>query len=605
MQREDFFERIKKSVIIADGAYGTLIQQMASEPVECVESLNLSQPELITEIHKQYVLSGSEMLKTNTFAANRYILEKYQLGEKAKEINRAGVRLARASAGPASFITGCVGPFIPVMDELAVWQTEDLEYAIREQIETLVHEGIDILLLETYASVEHLLYTLKIAKKTTGIPVIASMATGRGGTTYDGRNILAAAQYLKEEGADVIGINCGYGISAVAGTLAMLAGFDAPVSVMPNAGLPQRVGARLIYGVSEEYFAVRAAAFAEAGAQIIGGCCGTTPAHIKAAADLLKEKRIIHRPGFKREMLKVLGPSERKKGVLLEKFEKVILPVICEIDPPGSTDVTRELEAIKKVVDAGADAVSMAENPLAIAKLSNLAFAAYVRQRMDVDIILHLTGRDRNLIGLESVMLGAWLLGIGGLLLVTGDPSHERGGAANVYDADSIGLIHMAANINRGKKLTGKAACSPANFSIGSAVNPNMQDFGMQLKKLKRKAEAGAVFAMTQPMYEASHVFRFLDAAQHLDMNIFPGLFPILSSRTAEYLHHEVPGIAIPESLRTTLARYESRDDQKKAGLTHMYELIGLLKEQVKGLYLIAPHGNPHILAELVVLIKR
>jgi methionine synthase I (cobalamin-dependent)/5,10-methylenetetrahydrofolate reductase len=605
MQTQDFFKRIKKSVIIADGAYGTMIQQMASEPVECVESLNLSQPEMITEIHRQYVLSGSEILKTNTFAANRYILEKYQLREKVKEINRSGVRLARASAGSASFITGCVGPFIPVMDELAVWQTEDLEYAIREQIEALVHEGIDLLLLETYASVEHLIYTLKIAKKITDIPVIASMATGRSGTTYDGRNILMAAQYLKEEGADVIGINCGYGIAAVASTLSSLTGFDKPVSVMPNAGLPQRVGARLIYGVSEEYFAVKAAAFAEAGAQIIGGCCGTTPAHIKAAANLLKEKRIVHRPGFKREILKVLGPSERKKGALLEKFEKATLPVICEIDPPGSLDVTREMEAIKLVVNAGADAVSMAENPLAIAKLSNLAFAAYVRQQMDVDIILHLTGRDRNLIGLESVMLGAWLLGISGLLLVTGDPSHERGGAANVYDADSIGLIRMAAGINRGKKLTGKAAGVAANFSIGSAVNPNMQDFGMQLKKLQRKAEAGAVFAMTQPMYEASHVFRFLDAAQHLDMNIFPGLFPILSSRTAEYLHHEVPGISIPLSLRTTLARYASRDDQKRAGLKHMYELIGMLKQQVKGLYLIAPHGNPHILAELVMLIKR
>jgi homocysteine S-methyltransferase len=373
---------------------------------------------------------------------------------------------------------------------------------------------------------------------------------------------------------------------------------------MPNAGFPERTGGRLRYGASEEYFANAAVIFAAKGARIIGGCCGTTPAHIEAIAHKLREKRILIRQRQRPAMRDETIAAGFKNGKLLDSLAAVKCPIICEIDPPATLAVEKNLEAIAAVVESGAHAISLADNPLATIKIENLAFAARVKQKTGAAIILHVTGRDRNLLGLQSFMLGAQLAGIEALLCITGDPSTLHGGPSNVFDVNSIGLLKMAAGMNQGKNILGKDIGAPADFSLGAAVNPNVSDLAPQLRHLKNKIAAGARFAMTQPLYEASKVRALLEAVRGLGVKVFIGYMPVLSARTAEYLHHEVPGISIPEPLRAALAGRDDREYQRQVGLEHARKFIAEVGPLADGLYLIAPHTRPAVLADLAAFAR-
>jgi homocysteine S-methyltransferase len=594
-------DRLKKSVLVADGAMGTMVSQLSPRAVECIEALTIDNPALISDIHRQYVRAGAAIIETNSFAANRIALARFHLESRAAEICGASVRLAAAEAGPDVYVAGSIGPVRASAGGDATQISDaDCRRALDEQMQALLDAGVDLLIFETFSDATELLNAVRCAKACTKMPVIASMTASRFGTTAGGESLALSAKKLVDAGADIIGLNCGYGIRAIEGAMEHIAHLGVPVSVMPNAGFPEQVGGRLRFGASEEYLANEAVTLAQMGARIIGGCCGTTPAHIEAIADKLREKRIVVKQRARPDIAPARADEAFKPGRLLTSFASVRLPIICEIDPPSTLAIQKSSDAIIAAVDAGAQAISMADNPLATIKIENLAFAAFLRQRTDIPIVLHCTGRDRNLLGLQSFMLGAQVLGIEALLCVTGDPSNQHGGPSNVFDANSLGLIKMAAHLNRGRNLLGKDIGMQTDFSIGAAVNPNLDDFSPQLRHLKNKVAAGARFAMTQPMYEPGAITAFLAAARSLDIKIFVGIMPALSSRTAEYLHHEVPGIVIPQKLRDLLKKKENAEYQKQAGLEYIRQLISDIASKVDGLYLIAPHTQPLVLSELV-----
>jgi len=594
-------ERLKKTVLVADGAMGTMVSQVSPRPVECIEELTLASPLLIADIHRQYVRAGANIIETNTFAANRIALSRFRLEDKTVEINRRSVALARAEAGADVYVAGSIGPYrVAAGAEATVISAAVYLAALREQLDALLAESVDLIIFETYSDTAELIDAVRTARSVTGIPVIASMSANRFGATPGGESLSDSAKRLIDNGADSIGLNCGYGIRAIESAMEHLVTLGAPVSVMPNAGFPERIEGRLRFGASEEYLAQAAVELARMGARIIGGCCGTTPAHIEAMAKKLREKKIVITLRTRKKIEADQAEEGFKQGKMLESFSSLKLPIICEIDPPATLKTEKNLLAIRAAVEAGANAISMADNPLATVKIENLAFAAYMRQQLNVPVLLHLTGRDRNLLGLQSFMLGAHVLGIEGLLCVTGDPSTVHGGPANVFDANSIGLIRMAAHLNRGKNLLGREIGTQTEFSIGAAVNPNGVDFTPQLRHLKNKATAGARFALTQPLYEPSKIGEFLDAARDIGITIFVGIMPALSSRTAEYLHHEVPGIDIPQALRDTLSKKDDPQYQKQAGLEYMQNLVEAVAPKVEGLYFIAPHAEPGVIADLI-----
>lgn len=609
MPGQNIIDRVKKSVLIADGGMGTMIQNFVSQPIMCVEALNLSNPELIREIHSQFIQAGAKIIETNTFGANRLILQKHQLEHKVKEINAGGVRCAKKAVRPDCFIAGSIGPFMAPTEEVS-WEEEKFyKESIIEQADVLLEEGVNIIICETFANIRHLCFALHTVKELADIPVIASMIIGPSFVTYDSLDVYTAVQKLISEGADIVGLNCGHGIKIIETALEIIGVVDVPLSVMPNAGLPERVGARIIYGISEEYFAEKALSFVRLGARIIGGCCGITPSDIAAASARLQKEKVVRKQRKRNEVALKKEAIRFKDGLFLESLHSVRLPVICEIDPPAKLDLTRNLDAIYAVCEAGAHAVSMADNPLAKVKVNNLAFAALVKQNTGINIILHLTGRDRNLIGIQSYMLGAHILGIEGLLLITGDPSvqlgvlpsHDQTGPSNVFDVDSIGLVKTGVLLNNGKNLLGKDTGSQTNFSLGVAVNPNMKDYTVQLKRLQRKIDAGARFVMTQPMFVPEKVEEFCERIKEYDVRVFAGIFPITSYRTAEYLHNEVPGITIPENLQSMLLKkIHDKEYQVKTGIEYSKNLLEKIAGVIDGLYLIAPHTRPELLADLV-----
>jgi homocysteine S-methyltransferase len=605
-ERIPLLQRLKRSVVVADGAMGTLAASLSAHAVESVESLTLSNPDLISDIHRQYVRAGAQIIETNTFGANRLELARYNLDNKTVELNRVAVRLARAQAPPEVYVAGSIGPCHFSADpDQSQSRFIDFEEALREQLQALLDEGIDLIFFETFSETSELSAAVGLARKLTTLPVAASLVAGRFGTSASGEDLALSAQRLIDSGADIIGLNCGYGIRAIEGAMEYINHLGVPLSVMPNAGFPERIGGRLRFGASEEYLANEALVLAQKGARIIGGCCGTTPAHIEAMARRLSERKIVLKVRTRREITPVQTDTSFKDGALLASFSSVKVPVICEIDPPATLNVRRNLSAIEAAAAAGASAISMADNPLATIRIENLSFAACVRNTVKIPVVLHVTGRDRNLLGLQSFMLGAHLQGIEGLLCVTGDPSTHHGGGTNVFDANSIGLLKMAANLNRGHNLLGKELGMQTDFSLGAAVNPSVADFSPQVRHLRNKVAAGARFALTQPLYEQHKAREFLEACRGLGIKIFVGILPVLSSRTAEYLHHEVPGISIPQELRTALAQKNDPLYQKETGLDHAMQLVSDLCAVVDGFYVIAPHTQPSIAADLTAFIRK
>ena len=604
----DFIGRLRENSLAADGANGTRLAELGADLGHGPEILNLTRPDLVRRVHAEYADAGAQLVETNTFGANAMRLSRAGLEAKAREINLAGAHLALEGAGPHVCIAGSVGPLLLSLEE--EWDLDRCGQAYREQITALLEGGVHLLQLETFTNLAELKFALKIARELGGadIPVIAQMLFRDGNRVDSGEDAEAVARDLLAGGASVIGANCGRGVAAASNAaLRLAAAATIPVAAYPNAGFPEADGSRLVYMATPAYMAENALRLAKGGINLLGGCCGTTPDIIRAVALALagrRRKGVAVRTAPPPAAAPAAAPvptadASVKNGGFLNSLRHA-LPIIAEIDPPPHLQCQPMLDTARAAAEAGADAISLAENPLAALKMSNLAVASLIRRELRTQAICHITCRDRNLLGLQSALMGAHLLDIQGVLAVTGDPLQDGDAGHGVFDMNSFTLVRLVAGLNRGVTFGGQPLKGETDFSIGVAFNSAARNLDGEGQRLQRKAGEGARFVMTQPVFDPDHARRVLEITRRSGLRVFLGFFPLISARTALYLHNEVPGIRIPDAILQALTGYEAKEDQERAGLDLMRSLLDTLLPELDGVYLISPPTKPRTLVPLI-----
>jgi len=605
-----FLELIKERVIVGDGAIGTMLYSKGVGLDANFEHLNLVRPALVSELHREYLAAGAGVIETNTFGANRTRLAPIGLEKKIAELNRQGVAIARQAVAESGviekvFIAGSVGPLAKLKGDEKELAGDDITALFLEQVLPLAEGGADLIILETFSDLGQLLCAIKAARET-GLPIIASMAYLEGGRTGTGVKASLAAGRIAAAGADLIGANCGAGPREVLLTLGELAkGSAKPLAAFANSGFPEYVDGRYLYRTTPEYFAEKGAEMAAGGAVLIGGCCGTTPEHIRHLARRLAGARPVRKQVF----IDISEPeadaagAEKGRGFLAHWGEKPVVTV--ELDPPRGLDCSRVLAGAAALKKAGADAINLAENPLARVRMGNIALARIIQEEVGIEVIPHITCRDRNLLGLQSELLGASLLGIRSILAVTGDPARlgDQSSASSVFDVNSFELIRLIADLNSGVNALGQSISGKTGFTIGCAFNPNTPKMDVQVARLAKKIAAGAAFAQTQPVYDAEKVSVMNAMTASLGIPLLVGIMPLVGERNCEYLHNEVPGITIPDHVRRRMQGKE-KESGAAEGLKIAMELLESLRGNTGGYYIIAPFGRHEVAAELVRMLK-
>ncbi|MBV9020749.1 MAG: bifunctional homocysteine S-methyltransferase/methylenetetrahydrofolate reductase, partial [Ktedonobacteraceae bacterium] len=617
-------EQLRQRPLLCDGAMGTVLYARGIPYEQCFDALNLTQPQLIQSIHTEYIAAGAQIIETNTFGANRARLEKHQLDERVRDINFRGVRLAREAreiAGQPVFIAGAVGPSgrpFQAPDEQRLSELRDL---FREQIAALQEGGVDLLILETFSNLAELRQAVLAAQEVGGLPIVAQMSFYEDGHTLSGQSPSRVQAVLSDLGADVIGANCSVG---PAGTLDVMLEMIAAAkeqsythlfSAQPNAGLPTRIDNRFFYVATPDYFADYALRFAKAGVRLIGGCCGTTPHHIAAMRRALDDcygcgdAVVVHEKAKiapLKEKIKIVEqeailPQQGTRTRLQEKLAANEFVVSVELDPPKGLNPAKILEGAALLQKAGADCINIADSPMARVRMGCIAMARLLQDRLGSETIIHFTTRDRNLMALQSELLGAHALGIRNILALTGDPVRvgDYPNTTGVWDVDSIGLIQVIQGMNAGHDAAGSSIGAHASFHIGCALNLNMTDEEVdhEIEKFRRKVAAGAHFIMTQPIYEVAPLQRFLERAGKPPIPMLLGCIPLHSSRHAEYLHNEVPGITIPDAVRTSMRAAGERGHEE--GLRLAQEMLTEAQNMVQGVYLMPSYGRYDVVSEL------
>jgi len=607
-QGNDFLALLKKEVVVADGAMGTRLQEKGFARDSCLEHLNCTHPELVASIHAEYLDAGARLIETNTFGANRLKLAKYGLGGKVREINLAGARLARRAAGDKAFVAGAVGPLGRLISPYGNVGLAEAHAAFREQIEALAEGGIDLIIIETMTSLLEAREALLICKETCGLPVICQMSFVDDGATVQGDEAWTSLKQLKRLGADVVGMNCSLGPQEMLQIVANLAGDGQEgLSVQPNAGMPEYKNGSICYPSGPDYFSRYAPLFRHYGARIIGGCCGTTPGHIAAIAGALKS---VNQEAIGMTSISV---STLEDGPLLTKCERSAFPawlstkpfVTVETSPPKDLNVQKALRDICQLQEAGADAVNVTENPMARMHMSSLAFSALIKQQIALRIIMHFTARDRNLLAIQSDLLGAAALGVDGILALKGDPAGlgDIPYASSVYDVSTEGLIKIIQNMNSGRFMMKEAEGMQPRLEVAVGANPNSPDMKAELERLKGKVDAGAHLIITQAVYDIKNLERFVSGVAALSIPVLVGVLPLKSCRQADYLHNEVPGITIPEALRRAMFSCSGVDAGSK-GLEIASAFIADAAAMVSGFYLMPPKNYVNETLQLIGIIK-
>ena len=598
-------ERLARGPLVADGAMGTLLYERGVPLGHCFDAVNLSNPGLIESVHRDYLAAGAELIETNTFGANHVRLGAYGLEGDVRLIARQGARVARASreiAGVPAFVAGSVGPLGKALQPFGQIEVADAERWFQTTAEGLIEGGVDCFILETFQDLNEILAALRAVRRVSlDLPVIAQMTFGVDGKTLYGHSPALAVRSLKQAGADVVGVNCAVGPQATLEVMEELiaAADGTPVSAMPNAGLPHFHGGRFHYLASPDYFATFAARAVEMGVALVGGCCGTTPAHVRAMHDRLASRLPAEKlaPGAEVRVIEappapVEAPAPAVPPFVARLREKFLVSV--EIDPPRGVNTRKVLEGARLLAERGVDAVNIADSPMARIRMSAMSLAYQVHaSHPRLEIILHFTTRDRNLMGLQSDLLGCHALGLGNILCLTGDPPSlgDYPSATAVYDTDSTGLIRIVHQMNAGTDLAGNSIGAATRFAVGCAVNPTAEDLGLELDRFRRKLEAGAQFAMTQPVYELGAWENFLERlGGHPDIPIMIGILPLQSFRHAEFLHNEVPGIQVPEWIRARM--HEAGNEGQRVGVELARELLEKCRASANGVYLMPSFGR-------------
>lgn len=607
--KPDLRQALQERILTGDGAMGTYLYQMGFPVGVSYEEFNTIRPDVIESIHRRYYEAGARVIETNTFSANAEKLSKYGLESEMEAINRAGVRAARAGAGADAYIVGAVGS---IRDgKLKNLRTAAVSDAYDRQIHALLDEGVDGLLFETFYNLDEMLLALRLARKASDVPVICQFAVEDVGRTQDGTGLKEAFDRLRLEGADVVGLNCRVGPNGIMRAIDNIAGpVDLPLSVFPNAGIPDYVDGKYTYSAGPEYFAETALRFADRGARIIGGCCGTTPEHIAAIAKALDgyvpqslegqavtESAKMPEPETNSPRTEAVGqqPAAQAAGPIAQEPTIVDIvrqrhTVIVELDPPRDLDIRKFMDGAVALKEIGADAVTLADNSLAVTRMSNLALAALIQERIGIRPLVHIACRDRNLIGTQSHMMGLDALGIDHVLAVTGDPARfgDLPDSSSVYDLTSFEMIRMIKQLNDGIAFSGKPLKQKARFVVGAAFNPNVKHLDKAVQRLERKIASGADYIMTQPVYDPELIVKVAEATKHLSVPVFIGIMPLASGRNAEYLHNEVPGIQLSDEVRSRMAGLEGEAGRSE-GVSIAKELIDCALPHFNGIYLITP----------------
>ncbi len=599
-------ERIGRGALLADGATGTMLYERGIPFDQSFDELNLSRATLVEALHRDYLAAGAELIETNTFGANAVRLAAHGLEDKVRLIARQGVRIARTAreiVGVNAFVAGSVGPLGKPLQPFGQISVADAERYYHATAEGLLEGGCDCFILETFQDLNEILAALRAVRRVSlDLPVIAQMTFGEDGKTLYGHPPALVVRTLKDAGADVVGVNCGVGPQATLEVLEeLLAAADAtPVSAMPNAGLPQFHGGRFLYLASPEYFAEFAARAVGLGVRLVGGCCGTTPAHVKAMRERLASQLPAEKlaPGaevrvIERAPAPVEPPAEAEEPRLLRKLrEKFVVSV--EIDPPRGINIGKVMEGARLMVQHGVDAINIADSPLARIRMSAVALGYQVHTHFpQAEVILHFTTRDRNLMGLQSDLLGAHGIGLRNVLCLTGDPPSvgDYPNATAVFDTDAIGLMRIVHRMNQGTDFAGTSIGAATQFAIGCGVNPTAEDLDAEFEYVKRKLDAGPQFVMTQPVYELACWERFVERLSGLTrIPILIGILPLQSFRHAEFLHNEVPGIHVPKWIRERL--HAAANEGQKVGVELARDLLAQCKTMANGVYLMPSFGR-------------
>ncbi len=592
-------ERLANQVLIFDGAMGTEIYKRHFFVNQSFEGLCLTHPQIIREIHEQYVAAGADVLTTNSYAANYNLLSGFGLGDRAREINTLAVRLAREAAGPDRLVAGSVGPF--GKPPFGVEYTEEAIVAqVTEHAAALAAAGADFILFETLAGQRDVERAARAAAGLS-IPYVLSFKVDRDGETPTGAPLavlLNAARAAPRPPA-AIGLNCGEGPESTLSALEKLMPLTPwPVIVQPNAGVPKNVDGRMIYMTSPEYFTTYAVRYIQLGARGIGGCCGTGPDHIRDMARSIRPLAAAART----ERLATLAASAPLRAPVpaaeRSQFAARLLSgawvTTVELTPPRGTDLAPVVERARQCRDAGVDAINIPDGPRASARLSPLVTALTIQQQAGIEVVLHFCCRDKSLIGMQAELLGCAAVGIRNLLFITGDPPKlgDFPFSSAVFDADSIGMARIQNRMNRGVDLGGQKLDPPTRAFIGVGADPNAVDPARELRRLREKVEAGAEFIITQPVFAVEPLLKFLDAIADVRRPVLAGVWPLASYRNAEFMKNEVPGVVVPDEVMRRMARADTKEAQRQEGVALARETVARLKGAVQGVQVSAPFGN-------------
>jgi homocysteine S-methyltransferase len=598
---------LARGPVLFDGAMGTELLSRGVAAGRCLEELNLAEPVLVVGVHRDYIAAGADVIETNTFQANRFGLGEHYLEHMVREVNLAGARLAveaRNASGRPVLVAGSVGPLGRPIEPVGAIKRSSAERMLREQLTALVEGGVDLLVFETFSSLGELELAVQVARDVAPeMPVVASLSFEDESRPADAAAALIAA--LAPLAVTAIGTNCGSGLQPVrrvARHLAAQAGAPA-VAAWPNAGLPQRVGGRLVYTAGPDYFAENAVRMLEDGVSILGGCCGTGPAHIAALRSRLARARsgvVEVRPVEHRgEAATTTAPVPASR--LASELARGRFAISVELTPPRGVDPGRMLAGARLLKEAGVDYANVTDAAMARMRMGVMACAALVQQQVGLEAIAHFTCRDRNVMAIQSELLGAHALGIRNVIALRGDPPRigDNPTATAVFDVNAVGLITILANLNNGLDANGTPIGDRAGFHVGAAVNPGAPDLERELRLLRRKIAAGANFVVTNPMYDSSALERLREIAAEVRVPILVGVLPLRSVRQAEYLHNEVPGITVPQALRDRME--QAGDRAEELGMELAVEFLEAARGQVQGAYVIPSLGRYDLAARVVV----
>lgn len=597
--RIPFLEFIKDNLVLFDGAMGTELYNRGVFINSCYDELNLTRPKLIREIHEAYVKAGADVLETNTFGANRLKLQKHGLEDKTLEINKKGALLARKVAGDDIYVAGSIGPLNSRLEPWGPLSEQEAREIFIEQAKGLVEGGVDLIIFETFTDLHLIQQAIIAIKENFKIPIIASMTIGNDGNSLFGTPPELFAAKMKQWGADVMGINCSVGPKPMLDALEKIQEvIDIPVSIMPNAGIPANVEGRNIYLATAEYFAEYARRFIQAGARIVGGCCGTDPSFTKqmrSAIQSIQPRSIVPKS------IKVANTETSVKAVPScdkSDFAKKIcngdFVTTVEIVPPRGTDARVAVDQARLFKEAGVDAINIPDGPRALSRMGASYLSLIIQQQAEIEVIQHYACRDRNLLGMVGDLLGAYGAGIKNLLHITGDPPKmgTYPDATAVFDVDSIGLTNVVNYLNSGYDLGGNPIDKPTGFYIGVGVNPGAIDLDYEIRRFEWKVKAGAEYAITQPVFDNDLLVEFMKRIEHVKIPIIAGVWPLVSVRNAEFMNNEVPGASVPDSIMKRMYATKSKEEAQALGIEIARETIRELKNEIAGVQVSMPFGK-------------